>query len=571
MKVAYSYLRFSSAEQADGDSKRRQSEAAVKWCARNGYTLTSPFGYHSTGPAADKGKDKGLSFGDEGRSALHGANSKGRGKLALFLTLVEAGVIKPGSVLIIENLDRLSRQKIHQSMKLVEKIVLAGIDIVTLMPSEDRFTRADYESSSMTWMKLVWIFDRAHNESRMKSERCKENWSEKRKEIAEGKIVTAVCPFWLDVYQDGKPVPPGRGKVDWSRPVEYQPNEKEKWVKEIFRLADKENLGCFRIAQVAHERGWVFWSKTATQTEIWRLLLNRNVIGEYQAYHQRDESGDRKPIGEPTPGYYPEVVKPDVFHRVQGRIIDRRKKGKGRVGSSVTNLFSGLVYDARYKGDVPMYIKGNATRGRTLVNFFGLKKKPGYINWEFPYPVFEAGVLKACRELSPSLLMPRTPAADLVAELEAELKEHGLKIDRAKGRLQKAKDEAEEEAAHERYAGLIRQRKELEGKLDEAKTKVSSQPSEQLHQLHNLLDQMDKAEDKVQFRNLVRGLVHALVSRIDFFQQRRGTRGKYERRCWVWVTFNSGLVRKLLVEGAGVMTVADECPNWNVTTAGGWV
>ncbi len=35
MPTAYSYLRFSSVEQAKGDSIRRQTEATVAWCERN--------------------------------------------------------------------------------------------------------------------------------------------------------------------------------------------------------------------------------------------------------------------------------------------------------------------------------------------------------------------------------------------------------------------------------------------------------------------------------------------------------------------------------------------------------
>ena len=36
---AFSYLRFSSAKQADGDSIRRQTEATRRWCERNGVQL----------------------------------------------------------------------------------------------------------------------------------------------------------------------------------------------------------------------------------------------------------------------------------------------------------------------------------------------------------------------------------------------------------------------------------------------------------------------------------------------------------------------------------------------------
>jgi hypothetical protein len=37
--VAFSYVRFSTPEQAKGDSLRRQGEAAARWCQRNGVRL----------------------------------------------------------------------------------------------------------------------------------------------------------------------------------------------------------------------------------------------------------------------------------------------------------------------------------------------------------------------------------------------------------------------------------------------------------------------------------------------------------------------------------------------------
>jgi hypothetical protein len=39
MPLAFSYLRFSSPEQAKGDSVRRQTEATADWCQRNNAQL----------------------------------------------------------------------------------------------------------------------------------------------------------------------------------------------------------------------------------------------------------------------------------------------------------------------------------------------------------------------------------------------------------------------------------------------------------------------------------------------------------------------------------------------------
>jgi DNA invertase Pin-like site-specific DNA recombinase len=91
MTRAYSYVRFSTPDQAKGDSYRRQTEAANEYARRHGLVL-----------------DTELTFTDLGVSAFRGANAK-TGALGVFLEAVKDGTIAPGSHLLIENLDRLTR------------------------------------------------------------------------------------------------------------------------------------------------------------------------------------------------------------------------------------------------------------------------------------------------------------------------------------------------------------------------------------------------------------------------------------------------------------------------------
>src|ERR1700722_9937824 len=101
--VAYSYIRFSTPEQAKGDSLRRQTEAASDWCKRNSTTL-----------------DTSTTFRDLGKSAFlgdHRSNPE-RHRLAVFLKLVQDGKIARGSYLILENLDRLFREHIQPALLL---------------------------------------------------------------------------------------------------------------------------------------------------------------------------------------------------------------------------------------------------------------------------------------------------------------------------------------------------------------------------------------------------------------------------------------------------------------------
>jgi len=87
----YSYLRFSDIRQKAGTSVERQEEYAAKYARENGMEL-----------------DTQLTLRDEGLSAYHQKHVK-KGALGVFLKAIEDGRVPPGSVLIVESLDRLSR------------------------------------------------------------------------------------------------------------------------------------------------------------------------------------------------------------------------------------------------------------------------------------------------------------------------------------------------------------------------------------------------------------------------------------------------------------------------------
>ena len=87
-RTAISYARWSSGRQSDGDSLRRQTEGAERFCAQHGLTLDH-------------------SLIDDGVSAFKGANLEA--SLGKFLKDIEAGVISRDVVLIVENMDRVTR------------------------------------------------------------------------------------------------------------------------------------------------------------------------------------------------------------------------------------------------------------------------------------------------------------------------------------------------------------------------------------------------------------------------------------------------------------------------------
>src|SRR5690242_5179708 len=112
--IAFSYLRFSRQEQGSGDSRRRQLTMAEKYAAEHQLRL-----------------DRSLSFRDFGVSAYRGKNAK-EGSLRAFLDAIENNMVPPNSFLLVESLDRLSRDRILAAQALFLQIVQAGVTIVTL-------------------------------------------------------------------------------------------------------------------------------------------------------------------------------------------------------------------------------------------------------------------------------------------------------------------------------------------------------------------------------------------------------------------------------------------------------
>src|SRR5262245_5316488 len=109
--IGYSYIRWSRPEQSTGDSLRRQLELTRSWCQRNGVLLDETFTLIDAGASAFRGDHRE----DPDRRAL-----------ALFLQMVKDGRVRPNSFLVIENLDRLSREYVRSAVKLFLDLLDAG-------------------------------------------------------------------------------------------------------------------------------------------------------------------------------------------------------------------------------------------------------------------------------------------------------------------------------------------------------------------------------------------------------------------------------------------------------------
>lgn len=183
MPKAIFYIRFSKEIQLVGDSTKRQSKYINDWLKRN----------------PDYYLDESLRFQDLGISGYSGANAKSSA-FEEFLAAVDSGYVEAGSVLLVESLDRVSRQDIDSAVEQLRKILRAGVEVVTLVGNEWHTKESLKDSLSM--IKAMLVMERAHEESAMKSTRLRSVWAGKRERAAKGETISKRCAAWLKVSED---------------------------------------------------------------------------------------------------------------------------------------------------------------------------------------------------------------------------------------------------------------------------------------------------------------------------------------------------------------------------------
>jgi DNA invertase Pin-like site-specific DNA recombinase len=328
---AYSYIRFSSPEQAKGHSLERQRTASLKYALDHGLEL-----------------DERLTYRDLGKSAYDGSNLAEGSALGRFLELVRDGDVPRGSYLLVESLDRLSRMHINDALQLFMELQKHGIIIVTLMDGwqyKTTNTPADFQNLLM----VLVIFSRANEESATKADRLRSAWLKKRARASEVRL-TQLCPAWMRLAEDRKA-------------YELIP-EKAAVVSQIIqmtldgmgRASIARNLNGKNIATIAVKRNRRDTSKPdkTNPMELWhesyiaKILTNRALVGEFQAHREEAVDGKagqrrRVPAGLPIPGYFPALLTEDEFAELQAVIKGRGLKSGGRRGTGFSNLFTGLV------------------------------------------------------------------------------------------------------------------------------------------------------------------------------------------------------------------------------------
>ena len=373
---AYSYLRFSTADQIRGDSFRRQTELARTWCEKTGV------------PLVDNYRDLGV-------SAFRGANAD-KGALKAFLDRVESGVIEPGSYLIVESLDRLSRTDITFALQMFLGLINAGIVIVTLA-DQRVYDRERINDGNFTDIIIsLTILSRANEESRIKSSRLCAAWANKRARASVEKT-TSRCPSWM------------RMKPDRSG-FELIP-EKTAIVRRIFEMTAL-GKGQMHIAKVFTVEKVPCLNKSARRWycgTIKNVLRSRAVIGEYEP--SKMIAGKRSFL-EGVPDYFPAAIPMDLYATAQ-RLQRVRPSYRGR---GQANPLAGVTFNVMTGNRMARLSKGAKKRFTYLLDAAAPTGGAPYKTWQFEQ--FLKSLLTVCEAITTTPTVPRKQNPELLAALK---------------------------------------------------------------------------------------------------------------------------------------------------------
>ncbi|KTE27404.1 hypothetical protein ATE66_09520 [Sphingopyxis sp. H107] len=230
-----------------------------------------------------------------------------------------------GKVLVVENIDRLSRQGAKAAAQLIWSLNEAGVDVATYHDSH--IYQAANNSDMMDLFKVIILAQQAYDESDKKSKRTKASWDDRFNAIENGNQKPEKVPH----------MPNWVKRVDGAYVLD---EHRTKVLNEIFDLYIN-GVGIHRIVTILNERGEPSWTSIYHKRNvngwfysyIYRLLTKRTVLGEYVTSDGRILATD----------FYPQAVTAEKFNLAQAA-LGMRKGNQKRTGTNRNrNLLSQLV------------------------------------------------------------------------------------------------------------------------------------------------------------------------------------------------------------------------------------
>jgi len=481
MCKAISYVRWSHPTQTEGDSLQRQQDDFTTFCAAHKLTPCD------------------MTYVDAGVSGWTGLNLEGQ--LGEILKAIKGGTIEKGTVLVVEQLDRLTREDIDIAMGLLGKILRAGVPIGHVR-SGRILTKEDLRGFGV--MNLVTELILANEESNKKSERVKHAIKSHRQRAREGKIWTSKGPAWLELSED---------RTKW-----IVKKEEAAKVKYIYKLSIAGSMGFEAIVKKLNAEGIKpIGKKGWSRNYVRSILRDKRVLGEYQPTIKTGKN-TRKPEGEPIQDYYVRIIDDNTYYKAQAQ-IDGRRRHRGPV-SKFVNLFSGLVYDKATKSTMWLATKPqrDGSKDKSLYPSAAIQGNGDY--WSLSMSKLEPCLLTVVWECE--LDSKPSPDRDTLDGLKAKRETLLNKIEQATRTI----------ADHPDFASalnIVRQletdKTNLDGEIEQLEAKIADNPEDTLASAKSAIVALAtaKEEDKKELRLAIRAKLRSLIERIDLTKQANGT------------------------------------------------
>ncbi|WP_054994913.1 recombinase family protein [Pseudomonas ficuserectae] len=307
MPTAYAYVRFSTAQQghAGRDSETRQ---------------TAPL--EAFQKAFDLSIEPQNIVYDRGRSAFDGSNVV-KGNLK---ELIEK--LQDGDFLVVESIDRLTRQRVLVGVDMIQKLLMRGIKLYTTIDTK-LYEVSDPSRDLETLLLISVIAKRANEESQTKSIRRKSAYKKAKDAAAEsGKVFNKLSPPFGIRYDEAQ-----------QKFVE-EPDEADD-IRKIFKLLKDFGVDetCRRINQISTRRKW-------TNKAVFILIKNKMPLGTLAVFSRLKKDGKEKRIFERfIENYYPQIVSGFDFYFALKSIQERKRdRVAGRYTLNNFNIFKKVVF-----------------------------------------------------------------------------------------------------------------------------------------------------------------------------------------------------------------------------------
>lgn len=308
------YRRFSSDEQEKGssDTLARQQERCEALAVARGWKVAE-------------------TITDRGLSAFRGEHLRPDAGLGQFLERLRRGDFPTGTVLIADNLSRLSRRPVDEAMAWIYEVTRAGVQIAIADTQEVFQANPSMGDFLATSIKAAF----SHEDSRRKSDMTRASkarlWKMAERKEGRWTSLAGLLPSWLarTPAADGFVVDEDRAAT----------------VRTIYQLS-ADGIGVNTITNMLNEQGIPPLTKPKVyktnepkwgRSSVRQLLTSPIVEGDF-----RPKAGGMFE-GRVLHDFYPRIVDADLIARARLELTARRKVRGKAASSGHANLFAGFT------------------------------------------------------------------------------------------------------------------------------------------------------------------------------------------------------------------------------------